>query len=73
MKEFVIDKNHENQRIDKYLKKYSEELKKRKILSKLRNTALTTTIKIILCKIDYRLYFKIHRMMCQKEDRWLIL
>lgn len=54
---------------NKYLKEYSEELKKRKIVSKLRNTALTTTVKIILCKMDYRLYFKIHRMLCQKEDR----
>lgn len=54
---------------NKDLKSYSKEMKKRDIVNKLKNKALTTTVKIILCKIDYRLFFLIHRMLYPKEDK----
>lgn len=54
---------------NKFLTEYAEELKNRDIANKLKIVAITTVVKVILCKINYILYFKVHRMLCKKENQ----
>ena len=46
---------------DSKLKQYIKELKKRKVLSKLRLKNFTIACKVLICKINYIAYFKIYK------------
>lgn len=48
---------------------YSKELKKRKILNKLKIKGIKNFIKICICKFDYRLYFKIYKLINEGNDK----
>lgn len=52
-----------------FLDKYIEQLKKRKILKKLKNYDIVGTIKKVLCIINYKMYYKLYKRINNKGEK----